>query len=97
MRARLNDVGLLAQDGATRWRRQYAGPDTPSLYTPSDVFEQASFEMPLQDLGIPTVQEAIVMSARDPLSTVLHYDVGIRVLLAWLTGIRMCLHCPRCN
>ena len=44
---------------------------------------------PLQDLGIPSVQEAIAMSARDPLSTVLHYDVGIRVLLAWLTGIRM--------
>ena len=89
MRARLNDVGLLAQDGATRWRRQYAGPDTPNLYTPSGAFEQASFEMPLQDLGIPSVQEAIAMSARDPLSTVLHYDVGVRVLLAWLTGIRM--------
>ena len=44
---------------------------------------------PLQDLGIPSVQEAIAMSARDPLSTVLHYDVGVRVLLAWLTGIRM--------
>ena len=56
---------------------------------PKGAFEEASFEMPLKDLGIPSVQEAIAMSARDPLSTVLHYDVGIRVLLAWLTGIRM--------
>ena len=37
------------------------------------------------------------MSARDPLSTVLHYDVYVRVILAYLAGLRMCLHCPRCS
>ena len=37
------------------------------------------------------------MSARDPLSTVLHYDVYARVILAYLAGLRICLHCPRCS
>ena len=29
------------------------------------------------------------MSARDPLSTVLHYDVYVRVILAYLAGLRI--------
>ena len=35
------------------------------------------------------------MSARHPLSTVLHYDVCVRVILSYLAGLRMCFHCPR--
>jgi len=100
MRCRRNDTGLLDDDAATTWRRRYAGPDTPSLYAlpEDDIAEQQTFEVDLARLqSIPAVAEAIAMSARDPLSTVLHYDVYVRVILAYITGMRICLHCPSCN
>ena len=42
MRCRWNDTGLLDDDAATTWRRRYAGPDTPSLYSlpEEDIAEQ---------------------------------------------------------
>jgi len=93
MRARPNDTGLLADDAATRWRRKYARADRPSLY----IKEETTFTIDMKHLDIPTVREAIAMSARDPLSTVLHFDVCVRVILSYLAGIRMCFHCPRCS
>ena len=94
MRCRRNDTGLLDDDSATTWRRAYAGPDTPSLYAlaEDDIAEQVTL-----DIDIPSLEEAIAMSARDPLSTVLHFDVYVRVVLAYLSGLRMCLHCPCCS
>jgi len=99
MRARVNDTGLLRDDDATRWRRRFAGPDEPSLFTiaPDDIGGSAEVRSDYSQIDLPSVQEAIAMSARDPLSTVLHYDVAVRVLLAWVNGMRMCLHCPDCS
>ena len=99
MRARTNDTGLLADDAATRWRRRFAGADAPSLFrlAPDEIGETADVLFDYGKLGLPSVEEAIAMSARDPLSTVLHYDVAVRVLLAWVNGLRMCLHCPDCS
>ena len=73
---------------------------TPSLYAypEDDIAEQVTFKVDMRLLdSIPSLQETIAMSARDPLSTVLHYDVYVRVVLAYLSGLRMCLHCPRCS
>ena len=76
-RCRKNDTGLLNDDAATTRRRAYAGPDRPSLYAlpEEDISEQVSLE-----IDIPSLEEAIAMSARDPLSTVLHFDVYVRVI-----------------
>ena len=94
MRCRKNDTGLLNDDEATSRRRAYAGPDRPSLYAlpEEEISEQVSLE-----IDIPSLEEAIAMIARDPLSTVLHFDVDVRVILSYLSGLRMCLHCPRCS
>ena len=104
MRYRKNDTALLEYNGnkgdaATDWRRKFRGSNAPSLYAPnsSDAIDVASFTTHLDPAAIPSVQEAIAMSARDPLSTVLAYDVTIRVVLSWLSGIRMCFHCPQCS
>jgi hypothetical protein len=104
MRARQNDTALFEfegspQDAATEWRRKYCGPNTPGLYAPDPAkgVEVASFTTDVTKFNVPTVKEGIAVSARDPLSTVLHYDVTIRVILSWLCGIRMCFHCPRCS
>ena len=37
------------------------------------------------------------MSARDPLATMINYDIYVRVVLAYLCGLRICLHCPDCS
>ena len=94
MRCRKNDTGLLNDDTATTRRRAYAGPDKPSLYAlpKKDISEQVALE-----IDIPSLEEAVAMSARDPLSTVLHFDVYVRLMLSYLSGLRMCLHCPRCS
>ena len=100
MRCRKNDVALLHDDAAKAWRKKFAGPDVPKLYANDDeeFDEDVSFDLDVSLFNnIPAVQEAIAMSARDPLSTVLHYDVYVRVILAYLAGLRMCLHCPRCS
>jgi len=99
MRARRNDTGLLADDAATGWRRRFAGPNAPSLFrlAEEDVGETIDVLFDYSKLQLPSVEEAVAMSARDPLSTVLHYDVAVRVLLAWVNGLRMCLHCPDCS
>ena len=100
MRCRRNDVGLLHDDAATAWRTKFAGPNVPKLYANEDeeFDEDVTFDLDVSLFdSIPAVQEAIAMSARDPLSTVLHYDVYVRVILAYLAGLRMCLHCPRCS
>ena len=34
------------------------------------------------------------INAQDPLSSVFAYDVMIKVVLARLAGVRMCLNCP---
>ena len=74
-------------------------PNTPSLFSlaPDEVGETADVHFDYSKLELPSVEEAIAMSARDPLSTVLQYDVAARVLLAWVNGVRMCLHCPDCS
>ena len=85
---------LGTDDAATRWRKAYAGADTPSLYAlpEDDIAEQVTFKVDMRLLdSIPSLHETIAMSARDPLSTVLHYDVYVRVVLAYLSGLRMCL------
>ena len=82
MRCRKNDVGLVHDDAATAWRKKFAGPNLPNLYANDDEVydEDVSFDVDVSLFdSIPAVQEAIAMSARDPLSTVLHYDVYVRV------------------
>ena len=59
--------------------------------------ETADVHFDYSQLKLPSVSDAIAMSARDPLSTVPHYDVAVRVLLTWVNGLRMCLHCPDCS
>ena len=99
-RARRNDTFLQDYDGVERdrttyWRRKWSGPNEPSLYHDEEFVE---FEIDAQELAsFPTVDECKAMSARDPLSTVLHYDVCIRGSLSLITGLRMCFHCPNCS
>jgi len=99
-RARRNDTFLQDYDGVERdrttyWRRKWSGPNEPSLYHDE---EFVGFEIDAQELAsFPTVDECKAMSARDPLSTVLHYDVCIRGSLSLITGLRMCFHCPNCS
>ena len=64
---------------------------------PDQVGETADVYFDYSELKLPSVEEAIAMSARGPLSTDLHYDVAVRVLVAWVNGLRMCLHCPDGN
>ena len=74
-------------------------PNAPSLFRsePDQVGETADVHFDYSQLKLPRVTDAIAMSARGPLSTVLHYDVAVRVLLAWVNDLRMCLHCPECS
>ena len=63
-------------NSARTWRRCYAGANTPSLYSTidyMDVDEEVNFET-----YCPTVQDAVAMSANDPLATILHYNVCIK-------------------
>ena len=94
MRSRRNDTYLQAASGNTvrDWRRQYAGPDTPSLYEEATVSIDAS-RFP----SFPSVQDVMALSANDPLATILHYNACIKVSLPLLVGLRCCLHCPSCS
>ena len=49
------------------------------------------------ELGLPTLFEKQAWNAEDPLASVHHYLVNMRVYLPLLFGIRMCFHCPFCN
>ena len=53
---------------------------------PDQVWETTDVHVDYSEFKFPSVTDAIAMSARDPLSTVLHYDVAVRVLLAWVKG-----------
>ena len=68
MRARTNDTGLLADDEATRWRKRFACPNAPSLsrLEPDQVGETAYVHFDYSELKLPSVADAIAMSARDP-------------------------------
>jgi len=49
------------------------------------------------DLQMPSLEEKQAWNSEDPLSSVHHYLVNMKVYLPLLFGIRMCLHCPLCN
>ena len=104
MRSRRNDTFIHKYRGqeknaARDWRRLYAGPDVPSLYPKQDdIVDEVSFSMDVARFeSCPGVKEALAMSANDPLSTVLHYNVSIKISLALVLGLRCCLHCPSCS
>lgn len=92
-RVRVKDTMLQATDEASHWRRRLAGCNLPPLYFPAgtDVEEGVS-SIPM--LPLPERQ---ALNARGPLSSVKHYDVSIRAMLARFLGVGMCPRCPHCN
>lgn len=92
-RARVQDTMLLPTDDASQWRRRLAGCDLPPLYFPPGTDVEEGYEsIPMHPL--PARQ---ALNARDPFSTAQHYDVSIRIIMARLVGMRMCLRCPHWN
>jgi hypothetical protein len=60
--------------------------------------DEVTFSVGVQQLSAcPGVKEAMAMSANDPLSTILNYNVCIKATLSLVTGLRCCLHCPHCS
>ena len=57
-----------------------------------DLSEEVSFTTPCT-----AVEEAVAMSANDPLATILHYNVCMKASVGLAFGMRTCLHCPHCS
>ena len=48
-------------------------------------------------LGIPSFKDRQAWNAQDPLASVHHYLVHMKVFVPLAFGIRMCFQCPHCN
>ena len=92
MRARTNDPYLLpAGDNTAReWRRKFA-----SANEPANVYETA--EVTINYDRFPAVADMIRLTAQDPLATVMHFNLCMKISVPLLLGLRSCLHCPQCS
>ena len=54
-------------------------------------------ERVFMELQMPSLNAKQAWNAEDPLASVHHYLVSMKVYLPLLYGIRMCFHCPSCN
>ena len=50
-----------------------------------------------QEIELPCLTDRQALTAEDPLSTVLHFDVVMHVVIPALFGTRMCFQCPHWN
>lgn len=80
-RARRNDPMLSRQDDVSSTRKRFCRHSEPSIF-----MMDASTE-----INFPPLSVRQGLNARDPLASVFHYDVCIRIILARLCGLRMCL------
>ena len=96
MRARQNDTYLLAAEDNTarQWRKQFAGANEPRSLDAGD-FEEVSMRIGYD--RFPSVTEMIAMAANDPLATIMHFQLCLKISLPLLLGLRTCLHCPTCS
>ena len=92
-RVRKNDSSLEGEDDVNACRRKVASEFEPKLVLPPDVEPEEAYKY----LPLPPLPKRQALNARDPLSSVQHYDVAIRVILSCILGIRMCMQCPNCN
>ena len=85
--SRYRESDPLLYQGHARKERPWIGKDKPSLETlGSDIGDDE-----------PDYETRRLILARDPLCAVDAFTVYVRVVLACLTGIRMCPDCPHCN
>ena len=91
-RARRDDPLLHTDREMDTWRHR-CGKDKPAIFSDcADIWERG-----ISDIELPSLAIRQGLNAREPLSSVLHYDVSVRVILAFLAGVRMCARCPHCS
>ena len=67
--------------------RQWIGPLDPKL-----VEEDATVDIP-----VPSAKVRAQLAAQDPHAVMAAFQLEVRVRLAQLLGLRMCLECPHCT
>jgi len=96
-RVRRSDTALDAQTSVAEARRAHASSSSPPLFIDAEVGDEEAVEEATATLKFPTLPDRQAWAAQDPLSSVHHYHVGMRVLVPAAFGVRMCFNCPHCN
>ena len=78
---------------AWRWRKRHATAESPKLFIDADPEDPTAVEAAWLDLEWPSLSMRQKWNAQDPLSSVYHWLVCIRVKLTALFGARMCYNC----
>ena len=86
-RARETDPLLLTEQMTQNKARQWIGPLDPKL-----VQEEATVDIP-----VPSAKVRAQLAAQDPHAVMAAFHLEVRVRLAQLLGLRMCLECPHCT
>ena len=92
-RARRGDTNLRAQGAVPEWRSKLAGVNVPSLVLPAGTDAEMAGEV----MELPSLEQRQAINAQDPWSSVMNFDVSVRVILPRIMGMRMCFNCPHCN
>ena len=79
------------------WRHRYASASDPHIFADSCYTRDPTGAEIMQEVDLPTWLLRQQWLAQDPLASVHHYAVVMRVIVAAAFGVRMCFRCPDCN
>ena len=79
------------------WRRRCASATEPKFITTANINADPTGETVQREIELPEWLLRQQWLAQDPLASVHHYLVIMRIVIPAAFGVRMCMHCPDCN
>ena len=104
-RCRRNDPMLAGRDQqsadksnrAAYWRHRYASAQEPKFFTNTNFVRDPDGEEVQREIELPEWLVRQLWLSQDPIASVHHYQVVMRILVPAAFGLRMCMQCPDCN
>ena len=81
----------------TRILETYASASHPRVFTSSNYARDPTGAETMREVELPEWLVRQQWLAQDPLASVHHYAVVMRIIVAGAFGVRMCFRCPDCN
>ena len=82
---------------AAYWRHRYASAQEPKFFTNTNFVRDPDGEEVQREIELPEWLVRQLWLSQDPIASVHHYQVVMRILVPAAFGLRMCMQCPDCN
>ena len=79
------------------WRHRYASATEPHTFVKTSVVRDPLGVEVEREIELPDWAIRQQWLSQDPLASVHHYQVVMRILIPAAFGLRMCMRCPNCN